>query len=247
MMSENMTTRTYSSNNQKTDEQLNDPLIVNRRINQVNTRVVSEFPPMLNPNNHRYPTIQIGNELDYGRPKRPLTCPESFIYSNMNPSWVEDPHYIPQVDMKQRMIASQTFIENNYEYMHEYRPKYVGKSPRSLRSEMVSDIEFCSTMKELKKKERSVKNGTSSYLVRSCLNFNKADRRAEIKFDPYIPSMNTSREQREEKIKKLFVPKTVEAAKTKNFNRGYEHHPDFKNFSAYNGHLLKNKGSMLDR
>lgn len=134
--------------------------------------------------------------------------------------------------------------------MREYRPKYRDKTPRGLRSELVNDTAFCSTMRELKKKECSIKNGTSSYVMQTSLHHKGNDRNNRdtgTRYDPYLTSVQTSREHREAKMMRLFQPSTRAMSHDKTFNRGYAHDSEFKNFSAFNGHLLRNKGSMLER
>lgn len=247
----NSRSRPKSSSCQKTFEQLNDPLFVNQKYGSEFKHEGPKFPPTINPNHDRYPTI-LPNDNLVCRPKRPLTCPAAFIHANLNPSWEESPNYQPIIDGRTRTLASQHFIEDNYEYMREYRPEYRGKSPRGLRTEMVNDKAFCSTMRELKKKECSVKNGTSSLLLRTSLHHKDNDRNNReaqpgSTFDPYWTSIQTSREHRLDKMTRLFMPATREMAHDKTFNRGYQHDSEFKNFSEFNGHLIRNKGTMLER
>lgn len=233
----------------KSYEQLNDPILVNPKYNDTLRPELYRYPPTIPPNHERYPTIT-GTDNLVQRQKRPLTCPESFIHANLNPSWEENPSYLPRVGDGMRKQLSQNFIEQNYEYMSEYRPEYRNITPRAIRDKMISDVAFCSTMRELKKKEYSVKNGTSSFLLRSTLrqrghDHNNCD--TGTGFDPFVPSLHTSREERVNKMNKLFMPSTEKMSLDKTFNRGYQHDKEFKNFSAFNGHLLRNKGSMLDR
>jgi hypothetical protein len=244
----NNSTRPTSSC-QKTSEQLNDPLIVNRKYDNQPRNSGNSFQPTINPHNERYPTIAPNDNL-LSKAKRPLTCPKAFIHSNLHPSWEESPAYLPHVNESLKTSASQHFIENNYEYMQEYRQEYRDKTPRSLLRQLGSDTAFCSTMRELKKKECSVKNGTSSYHLRTALNHPGNDhnnREGGPRYDPYMSSTHTSREMHEKKMTRLFMPATKKMAHDKTFNRGYQHDSEFKNFSAFNGHLLRNKGSMLDR
>lgn len=231
----------------KSHSELNDPLVVNKTYCHEDFRSNGHrYPPMLKPNHDRFPTVP-REKLDLKKSNRPLSCPKEFIDRNLNPSWEENPQYIPHVGLDLKASASQHFIENNFEYMSEFRPEYRNKSPRSLRNEIVNSAAFCSTMRELKRKEHSVKNGTSSYYVRKSLSYkgNESDNNETI--DPFIMTKNTSRESRQDKMNKLLLPHTREMSLSKTFNRGYQHDPEFKNFSAFNGHLLKNKGSMLER
>lgn len=233
----------------KSHEQLNDPILVNPKYNCTLKPEPNRYPPTIPPNHERYPTIT-GTDNLVQRQKRPMTCPESFIHANLNPTWEENPEYLPRVGDKMRKQVSQNFIEHNYEYMSEYRPEYRDLTPRAIREKMMSDFAFCSTMRELKKKECSVRNGTSSFLLRSTLRHRGNDhnnRDSGTRFDPYVPSLHTSREQRVDKMNRLFMPSTEIMSHNKTFNRGYQHDKEFKNFSAFNGHLLRNKGSMLER
>ena len=236
----------------KTTAQLNDPLLVNRKFD-IMARGKSggndALPPTLNMNNERYPTIHPRENLE-ARMSRPLSCPEEFVTSNLNPSWEENPNYRPQVNNHTKILASQHFIEKNYEYMHEYRPEYRNKTPRSLHQALVHDKSFCSTMKELKKKECSVRNGTSSHHIQTILQHpgnTHHDHESHTRHDPYMASTNTSREHREDKMNRLFMPSTRNMSHVKTFNRGYKHDKEFKNFSEFNGHLIRNKGTMLER
>jgi hypothetical protein len=233
----------------KSHEQLNDPILVNLKYSCDLRPVNKGYPPTIDPNHERYPTVCPNDNLKT-RPRRPLTCPQAFVHANMNPTWEENPQYRPRVDGQMRREVSQHFIENNYEYMGEYRPEYRDKTPRAIRDEMVKDLAFCSTMRELKKKECSVKNGTSSHLIRSTIRHRGHDhnnRDTGTNFDPFIQSLHSSREQRVDKMTRLFMPQTKEMSHDKTFNRGYRHDSEFKNFSAFNGHLIRNKGTMLER
>lgn len=239
-----------TSSCQKTAQQLNDPLVVNRKYDKLpkNDRT-DNLPPTLPANNERYPTIRPYTNLE-PKPKRPLSCPIAYLNSNLNPSWEDNPSYKPRLDAKTKKLASQHFIEKNYEHMREYRNEFRDKTPRSLYKALVTDKAFCSTMRELKKKECSVKNGTSSYNIQSIMHHagNTAyDRDPRMTYDPFMNTLNTSRDNREDKVNMLFVPSTRNMSHTKTFNRGYRHDSEFKNFSDLNGHLIRNKGTMLDR
>ena len=250
----NCSSRPATTSHKNTHQQLNDPLVVNRKYAAYQIpQGKNKFPPTLNPNHERYPTVH-PNANDNLKSKsvktRPLTCPEAFIHANLNPTWEENPTYLPYVSRRTRTIAAQNFIEQNFEHMREYRPEYRDKTPRQLRKDLVSDKAFCSSMKELKRKECAIKKGTSSYHLRTVLRHPGNEHNSGnfgTKFDPFMTSINTSRESREDKINRMMMPSTHDMSQVKTYNRGYQHDSEFKNFSAFNGHLIKNMGTMLNR
>eukprot|EP00602_Paraphysomonas_sp_CaronLab_P000736 CAMPEP_0185028864 /NCGR_PEP_ID=MMETSP1103-20130426/14928_1 /TAXON_ID=36769 /ORGANISM="Paraphysomonas bandaiensis, Strain Caron Lab Isolate" /LENGTH=143 /DNA_ID=CAMNT_0027563427 /DNA_START=417 /DNA_END=848 /DNA_ORIENTATION=- len=142
---------------------------------------------------------------------------------------------------------TQKFIEKHAGRMHEFRYEYTNKSPRTIRDSIVKSPHYNKLMDELQHKERVLTKGTSSYNMRQCLSNDRQKSVRELQFDPHINSLNTSRNDRDEKMRRLFAAETKLHATDKRHSRGYMHVPDYGNFSNYNGYLVKNRGTMLSR
>lgn len=187
----------------------------------------------------RFPTLC--DDFETPRRNRPLSCPESWVEKEKRPPTPLD----TSIDGKNRI--AQEFIEKNYHRMQEYGHQYDKKTPRTLQKMIVEAKEFGPLINELRHKERARKFGTSSYQVKSCLDEHRAKPVYDIPSDPSIATLSTSRSQREMQISRLFAPTVALNASEKRYSRGFQHAPDYGNFSNFQGYLLQNQGTMLNR
>jgi hypothetical protein len=222
---------------------LNDPLTVNRLYladrSDLTPRIGSTMLPP-----SRYPTVYVDKDKDIVRYNKPPITPQSYIDNNRAQRRIVKN---PETELKRSI--SETFVDKNYGRIQEYRLEYRGQTPRTITHMMINSSEFQKEMAQLDNKSRSVGKGTSSFQLRTCLYEGNLQEPVHTisTGDPNILSFNTSRRMRDDKVKKLFAPEVHLHATDKKYNRGYNHIPEYGNFSRYSGHLIKNQGAILNR
>ena len=223
---------------------LNEPLLVNR----IYLSEKSDMTPrlgstMLPPS--RYPTQYVDKDKDVVRYKRPPICPQSWIDANNH-----RPLPYSKLSGEVKRNLSETFVDANIGTIQEYRLEFRGKSPRTIKELIVHSDDFGRTFSALEKQKRSVGRGSSSAQLRSCLFEGAAQPIKTIStYDPNILSFHTSRSARDQKLKRLFTSpeSNLHNIVDRSHVRGYKHIPEYGNFSALSGHLVKNQGAMLNR
>lgn len=237
-----------SRHTRSSDEQhvklLNDPLYVNRQYyaskvfddDDDGVRIKPVLPPS------RHPLIP----RDSSTPrlyKKPSICPDGWVARNQQPSWLETADFRTLLDEDEKSKIARKFIERNRYNLVEFDHSYRGKSCGEVCEIMTSHPNFLHLMRQYTSKERKLRLGTSSRQIRSVLSHEHLQPVHLPAEDPFMITINTTREARDEKISRLFRP-TLQRQKSEHI-RGYAHAPEYGNFSNLCG-VLK-KGSSLNR
>jgi len=232
----------------------NDTLLVSRQFSPRDPSVPKpkHFPPIFPRSS--YPTVPPYEEPP--RRKRPLACPRQWIEENQKSSeydrtTLEDP---ANFHIKDEIVKE--FIERNRDQLGQLDQSFYNKTPREIRRLILDDSNFLSTMETLNKREKCIALGTSIN-TKECLEYNTTPSFSSSSssaflhepqqhtLDPYATSLTTTRSARERKVLNLFQPAAMDV--DKRHHRGYDHTPEYGNFSKFNGLLKANAGSVLKR
>lgn len=227
-------------------ERLNDPLHVFRPFSpEIKVMDAPKVRPPVLPKS-RYPTVPpAGPELRCRQRSKPLTCPPGWIEKNLAPSWFETADFATLINEDTKKQFARPFIERNRDRLWKIDLAYLHRSPREICDEMVDDGNFIGLMEEVHKRERSLNLSTSDRFA-SALKDNHLNSLGEVKGDPFIASIETSRETRIQRMTQS-LNSAMEQNKEKRFNRGYQHTVGFGNFSQYSAVLKSNEGTQLKR
>eukprot|EP01039_Chlorochromonas_danica_P009065 gene9065-10004_t len=240
----------------ETRRRINDPLTVYRPFspNALHEGRESLFPPMLPKSID--PTVPPVSARK--KPLRPPSCPPQWIQQSTQPeAFHASSSQFHFADEEKRNI-SREFVSRNRDRMWKYDLKYMKKTPRTICEEMVQDPNFLGVMTKYRQKEQFIKLSSSEQALK-CLSFDE-DKSPSVPVhtsplkktipyigynDPFMSSLTTAREVRDERVKNLFSP-AVEHREAK-FNRGFAHEPEYGTFSKFNAILKTNKGALLNR
>jgi hypothetical protein len=228
------------SNTPLSSSRIRKPSTGRRNIND--GLLIPQFPPIL-PRNED-PTIPPASE----RKQRVLSCPKTWVESNQSPAWLEGASVGVNYDSQAKEAYTRAFIERNQDQMWKYDPKFRNMSPRSIRDEIMSSGGFVTRMRQYKVKEQSIPLTTSRH-VSEVLHGNRYGTSTYLDTadkDPYLASTNTSRTERELRTSHLFTPNFYQGINTIH-RKGYNHAPEYGNFSRFCGVLKSNEGATLKR
>jgi hypothetical protein len=173
-----------------------------------------------------------------------IHCPDSWVRKNKYPSWVEDTQQQPVLETDEKIAVTRKFIDRNKDRLWKYNTAYLYRSPREVADELVENRGFVPLMQHYHNKEKVFKVKLSEGMQR-CLNDPLKEAKPLRFDDPFVMSVNTTRDQRVERRMRLLAP---HAAGIDKFNyRGYRHVPEIGTFSNYNSMLKTNKDAMLQR
>lgn len=175
---------------------------------------------------------------------RPLTCTQEWIRKNQERDWYETADQTLIVHPEEKFKVTKDFVERNRDRLWKFDVDFLKKTPRRVCTDIVEDPFFISKIERYHVREKIINLSTSEKTA-------KCMKDSHLKFtqkplqDPYLGSVETSRDARRTKIEKLLLPSAQQYQRT--FNRGYVHDVEFKNFSGYNTVLKNNKGAILKR
>lgn len=222
-------------------ERLNDPLEVFRPFSAedkvMNAHIVR--PPILP--RSRYPTIP--PEASPPKPKI-LSCPDDWKDKLNAPSWFETADFKTLVNEDEKKNVCRAFVERNKDRLWKYNLEYLNRSPHEVCQDMVENPRFIGLMKSYLSKERVLRLNSSEKCMMS-MKDSQFNSLGEIKTDLSLNSLTTSRTAREEKMNRLFSS-GLQQHGTAHF-RGYNHTPEYGNFSRYSGIMQSNSNATLKR
>lgn len=198
------------------------------------------LPPFLPKS--RFPTVPPQDVSPPGKWKRPLTCPQKWIAQQEEKSWFENSDFRTNLNEAEKRNIIMSFINRNKNDMWKYDPQFRNKPADEICDHIICERNFLNVMRGYCLQERSQKLGTSSAKMMSALS-NRQTTIGEVRNDPFIASIHTSRMDRSERMTRLMTPSTEKSE----FARGYRHAPEYGNFSAFNGILKSNSGAVLNR
>ena len=202
-----------------------------------------ERKPTLPPS--RFSTVPKLEEIPKSRYMRPLRCPQSWLDRNaVDENDVRHMGFEILNNRKEKQKLSRKFIEANINRLSKFNPEYANKTPQEVCNLMMDHNNFGGLMVSYKKREKTLNFSTSNQ-TKETFNDNGYNSLGEITNDPFIASSTTPRHVRELRMSKLLSPSISHTVfKTDDnphrFRRGYRHAPEYGNFSAFNGLLVKN-------
>lgn len=203
-----------------------------------------KLKPVLPPS--RFPTVP-SKPQSPGRYKKPSICPKSWIEANQQPELTTTLDFAALQNDKLKIKLARQFIEDNRQRMGVFDPKFSKMSPQQICDHMVNHTNFANLLLNFKAKEKGFNIGSSTQ-VKATFADDGYNSLGEIKNDPFIASLKTSRGQRESRLHTILTASSKSNLEFVNnnpreltrFRRGYRHDPVFGNFSAYNGLLIAN-------
>jgi hypothetical protein len=182
------------------------------------------------------------------RLRRNPSCPKEWMNESQKPDPFERSSLERNLGYDEKQKHCREFIERNVSELWKYNQEYAQKTPRTLCNDLVNDRNFVGIMAQNHQRERILKLSNSNS-TKSCLTFEQSsnDRfeNPTAYNDPFAASLTTSRNTKNQRMQTLFAPALQSTEKR--FNRGYEHAPEYGNFSKYNSILRTNKGAVLKR
>jgi hypothetical protein len=184
---------------------------------------------------------------------RPLVCPQRWLESQQERDWVQNKDVVIQpndLPIQEKVEMTNKLIIRNRHRLWKLHPEYIGKQSPAEVAQSLHNMEthkFVPIMRTLHHRERLMNLGSSEQIARAA--FADESHRVPVRqpdtFDPFIMSVNTSRQSRNDKMERMLLPATMNADGT--FRRGYKHTYEYGNLSNFNGILNRNKEAMLDR
>ena len=230
-------------------EELNNPLEVFRPYSPEFSRPTAhlERPPILPKSRHK---VLPPDDPQVGRSviRRKNICPPGFIEANLAPQWFET---IDQgsalLDHETKVKFCRDFIDKNRDSMWKYDIKFMGKNPLEVADMLTDNPGLLSRMKKYDFKERVFRLSSSDQFAKATNDDNLQVKPSRDIKDPYIPSLNTSRDRKAYKMTELMTKNGSMKPWGSANCRGFEHTVEIGNFSKYTGLLNLNKESMLNR
>lgn len=229
-------------------ERINDQLNVHRPFSPNNIADYRNqlFPPMLPPGD---PTIPPLSPRKVSR--KPPICPSDWVQKSSQPEAFDRSSMQP-MPSPEKQSAVEDFVSRNAGHLWKYDLAYMKKTPRTVCNELVEDPNFHGRMTKLHQKERNLRL-SSSDSISKCLLFPKDSgfmhtctlRKSLPQIghnDPFMQSISTGREVREDRQRRLFAP-AIEHRETRH-TRGFKHAPEYGTFSNYNAVLKAHHGGL---
>eukprot|EP01040_Poterioochromonas_malhamensis_P000401 gene401-433_t len=222
----------------------NDTLTVSRAFSPRDpfAKPVKIHPPIFPTS--RFPTIPPYDESEKPKLRRPLTCPHHWITEGQKPHAFDVSALTGDLPAEEKQKHCREFIERNRSKLWQYDREYTKKTPRTLCNEITEDFNYLAIMTKNYKREKNLalSNSNSIREILQHTDDGSFDRRIE---DPFMVSMTTTRSARQRNVETLIQP--ILREDDGKFRRGYNHAPEYGNFSKFNSVLKVNQGSVLKR
>lgn len=195
----------------------------------------------------RFPTVMPPEDFTKPKLRRPISCPQDIVDNNAVQNWIEVPDMILNpLDSSEKEASTHKIILRNRGRLWKLNREFKDQTPAeiSAKIESLEDRKFIPLMRSMHSKER-VLNLSSSEKVKQCLYEDNMQPVRAPNFDPFIMTMNTSRETRQDRMERLMSPSSSFVIKTN--CRGYNHLPEFGTFCNFKGILNANQAAMLNR
>jgi hypothetical protein len=187
-----------------------------------------------------YPTIP---EFEPVKDRRLKSCPEEWIEKSKKPQIFERSSKQINLTQEEKIEHCKDFIERNRSQLWKYDPMYAKKTPRTLCNSIVEDSNYLGIMVGLHTKEKAFTLGCSD-AVKECISTARSHVRISDN-DPFATSITTARESRDNRRVQLLTSARFDV--DHDHRRGYNHTPEYGNFSKYNGVLKNNQAAVLKR
>lgn len=219
-------------------------LTYNQTIDSSNIKVSRDklLPPILP--RSRYPTIPPIIEEVKHYPKK-LCCPDNWIDKIRMQSWLEQADVSTNFDFDSKEAFTRDFVQRNQHQLWKYDLQYMKMSPQQVCDHLLSNTAgFLSLMRGYQFKERALQLSSSDNMSNTLTSTKMLTlTHREPNYDPFILSLKTSREEREQKMTKTLANNIF----IKDNRRGYKHAPEYGNFSNFCSILKTNEGATLQR
>lgn len=195
----------------------------------------------------RFPTVITPEDFTKPKLRRPISCPQEIIDNNAVQNWIEVPDMLLEpLEASEKERSTHKIVLRNRSRLWKLNRDFRDQTPSEVTAkiESLEDRKFIPLMRSMHSKER-VLNLSSSEKIKQCLNEDNMQPVREPNFDPFIMTMNTSRESRHDRIERLMSPSSSFLIKTN--CRGYNHLPEFGTFCNYKGILNANQAAMVNR
>lgn len=223
----------------------NDTLMVSRAFSPRDpfSKPVKIQPPIFPTS--RFPTIPPYDPAsEQPRRRRPLTCPQKWISESQKPHAFDTSALTGDLEPEEKRRYCQEFLERNQSNLWQYDQQYRHKTPRTICDEITEDFNYLAIMTKFHKKEKVIGLSNSNN-IKDILHYG-GEKMSETRItDPYVMSLTTSRSARQRKVESMVEPILHED--NSKFRRGYDHAPEYGNFSKFNSLLKQNAGSVLKR
>lgn len=221
----------------------NDTLRVGRQFSPRDPFVEKpkKFPPIFP--RSTYPTVP-PYEQDNTR-KRPLACTQKWLDYNQSTSEFDRTALEDPSNAHIKLDIARDFVERNRDKLWQFDHSFYGKTPRSIAQMICDDSNFLSTMDTLFKREKFIELSSSNN-TKECLSHPRESLYDSHPIeDHHITSLTTTRTARERKLNNLLQPAVMDI--DTRYHRGYDHAPEYGNFSKFNSLLKSNAGAVLKR
>lgn len=230
-------------------EELNNPLEVFRPYSPEHNKSTAhlERPPIL-PKSRHSTVPDMDPTLGVKTKRKKNICPEGFEDANVAPSWFET---IDQgsalLDHETKVEFCREFIEKNRDRMWKFDLAFLYKGPLEVADMLTDNPGLLTRMQKFNFKERALNlSGSHQFAAAFGDDHLKMRPSREVR-DPYIHTLNTSREKKAYQMTNLMTgPGAMKQWGDSNC-RGFKHTVEIGNFSDFTGLLNLNKEAMLDR
>lgn len=216
----------------------NDPLMFHRPFSPKDPFFpeIQSLPPILPAS--VYPTVP---EVDLPPRRKKQICPDGWVEKLQQPETFDRSGMRGFFDDEEKVQHCRAFLQRNQSQLWKYDHNFIKKTPRTICKSITDDSNYISIMVKLHAKEKTMKLGASTS-VKQCLEHPDGSRDVAHK-DPFMASLTTAREQRENRRVALLSGGFADASN----RRGYSHTPEYGNFSRYNGVIKNNEAAVLKR
>lgn len=206
-------------------------------------------PPILR--GDRFPMIQ-PEIVSPIRGSQRLTCPQEYIEKLQSPSWSESVDMATLLDESAKNKVCRDFIDRNKNRLWKFNLKFMNRDPIEVYHEImnVPSSSFVGLIQSYIKRESSLNLGSSENFDKNVYVRGAAPQDPPyVKHDPYghgnlyLNSLTTARSARNERL----FNQACEGLVNSPNKRGYEHTPEYGNFSKYTAMLQSNEGVGLKR
>lgn len=235
--------------------ELNDPLTVHRPYTpEIKQETLARNPAMPQsryqtiPDDYHDPGFKKGGVFKWHKTpmgaqyRKPTICTSDWLNKNTELTWFEAADFRSLLDHDNKRQFARQFIERNKDRMWIYNRSFINKDHSDIAEEMIESPHFMMDMVVYNRQEKSLGIGQNSDKIYASFDETKLSvPKAKLPSqDNFLSTITTSRQEREERIKKLLIPATANSLQSIH-RRGYKHDASFGNFSLWNG-VLKTNG-----
>jgi hypothetical protein len=193
----------------------------------------------------RFPTVQ-PEEVSPNKGRDKLSCPREYIAKLQSPNWSESVDMATLLDEKSKVKVCREFIDRNRHRLWKFNLKYMNLDPVEVYHDILNapSTSFVGLIQGYIKRESSLNLGSSENFEKNVYSPVKAAKESPNSGSlALLNSLTTSRTSRNERL----FDQAVSGLQNSPNRRGYNHAPEYGNFSNYNALLKSNVATALNR